>query len=182
MPSNARKNATTSSIASDPTTRATVRRNVCTATLATFRYARVGIIIMRKMRLSRSRSDRRGASRKSSACRVGGVSIDDQVEVARVVELVQLLHRHVFLGAAERTRDVAVEAVVEDALRLLGRHRVAGDEPVERRLGVEHERRRARRRVWRCRRRPSGRVRSCSACRTGSRARACRPGAWPGRS
>ena len=41
---------------------------------------------------------------------------DDEVEVAVVVELVQLLHRHVLLRAAERAGDVAVEAVVEDAL------------------------------------------------------------------
>ena len=57
MPSNARKNETTSSMTSEPTTRATVRRNVCTATLATRRYARVGIISKRKMRLSRSLSE-----------------------------------------------------------------------------------------------------------------------------
>ena len=45
---------------------------------------------------------------------------DDQIEVALVVQLVQLLHRHVLLGATERTGDVAIEAVVEDPLRLLG--------------------------------------------------------------
>ena len=121
MPSNARKNATTSSITSEPTTRATVRRNVCTATLATRRYARVGIINSRKMRLS-SRRVRR-LRRVEEVERVPGRRRvdDDEIEAALVVQLVQLLHRHVFLRAAERAGDVAVEAVVEDALRLLVR-------------------------------------------------------------
>ena len=64
---------------------------------------------------------------------------DDEVEAAFLVQLVQLLHRHVFLRAAERARDVAIEAVVENALRLLGIGGVLGDEVVERRLRVEHQ-------------------------------------------
>ena len=46
---------------------------------------------------------------------------DDQVEAAVVVQLVQLLHRHVLLRARQRAGDVAVEAVLEDALGLLRR-------------------------------------------------------------
>ncbi len=74
MPSNAWKNATASWTTSVPTTREIVRRNACVATLTALRYARVGIIRIRNTRLSRKRVNRRGASRKSSAFRVGGVS------------------------------------------------------------------------------------------------------------
>src|SRR5581483_8794291 len=74
MPSNASKNVMTSETTSVPTTRDTVRRNACVAALTARRYARVGMISSRKMRLSRNRVNRFGASRKSSACRVGGVS------------------------------------------------------------------------------------------------------------
>ena len=83
MPSNARKNATTSSMTSDPTTRATVRRNVCTATLATLRYARVGIISKRKMRLSSRRVQ--PPRRVEEVERVAGRRRvdDDQVEARR---------------------------------------------------------------------------------------------------
>ena len=72
------------------------------------------------MRLSSSRSRRRG--RVEEVERVAGRRRvdDDEVEVAVVVELVELLHRHVFLRAAERAGHVAIEAVVEDALRLVG--------------------------------------------------------------
>ncbi len=66
---------------------------------------------------------------------------DDQVEAAGVVQLVQLLHRHVFLRATHRARNVAIEGVAEDALRLDIVGRVARDEFVERRLRVEHHRR-----------------------------------------
>ena len=65
---------------------------------------------------------------------------DDQVEAAFVVELVELLHRHVLLRSRERPGDVAVEAVAEDAVRLLGVGRVAVHEPVEGGPGVEHQR------------------------------------------
>ncbi len=45
---------------------------------------------------------------------------DNQVEPAPIVELVQLLHRHVLLRAPERAGDVAVERVGKDPLRLFG--------------------------------------------------------------
>ena len=80
-----------------------------------------GIIRSRKMRLSRKRVRRRGASRKSRAWRVGGVSTTIRSKRPSVVELVELLHRHVLLGARQGARDVAVQAVVEDGLGLLGR-------------------------------------------------------------
>ena len=41
---------------------------------------------------------------------------DDEVEAALLVQLVELLHRHVLLRARQRAGDVAVEAVLEDAL------------------------------------------------------------------
>ena len=65
---------------------------------------------------------------------------DDDVEAGVVVELVQLLGRHVLLGAGQRGGDVAVEAIAHDALGLLGVGRVELDEVVERALGVEHDR------------------------------------------
>ena len=65
---------------------------------------------------------------------------DDEVEAAAVVQLVELLHRHVLLRARERAGDVAVEAVVEDAGGLLVVARVRLHQLVERGLGVEHER------------------------------------------
>ena len=72
----------------------------------------------------------------------GRGSVDhDQVELAAVVQLVQLLHRHVLLGAAERARHVAIEAVVENALGLFGGGGVRGHELVEGRFRVEHHRR-----------------------------------------
>ena len=63
-----------SSTTSVPTTRETVRMNAWTAAPATFRYVRVGTMSTRKIGLFSSRSRRAGASRKSSACREGGVS------------------------------------------------------------------------------------------------------------
>ena len=74
MPSKAWKNATRSSTTSEPITLATVRKKVTSARLATLNDARVGAMTRRNSRLSRSRVRRAGASMKSSACRVGGVS------------------------------------------------------------------------------------------------------------
>ena len=65
---------------------------------------------------------------------------DDQVEAALLVQLVELLHRHVLLRARERAGDVAVEAVRQDAPRLLLGLGVLRDQIVERALGVEHQR------------------------------------------
>ena len=65
---------------------------------------------------------------------------DDEVEVRLLVQLVELLHRHVLLRAREPAGDVAVEAVAVDPLRLRGIDGVARDQLVEGRLGVEHHR------------------------------------------
>ena len=65
---------------------------------------------------------------------------DDEVEPAVLVELVELLHRHVLLRARERAGDVAVEAVAQDAVRLRVVVRIGAHELVEGGLGVEHER------------------------------------------
>jgi hypothetical protein len=65
---------------------------------------------------------------------------DDEVEADVVVQLVQLLGGHVLLGAGQRGRDVAVEAVAHDSLGLLGVGRVQLDEVVERALRVQHHR------------------------------------------
>ncbi len=104
---------------SEPTTRATVRRNVCTATLATRRYARVGIISKPEDAVVEQAREPLGRVEEVERVPRRRRVDDDEVEVALVVQLVQLLHRHVFLRAAERAGDVAVEGVVEDALRLL---------------------------------------------------------------
>ena len=75
MPSKARKKEMMSSITAVPITRPTWRTNACRAALATPEAApRAGTIRMRNTRLSSSRISRCGASRKSSAWRVGGVS------------------------------------------------------------------------------------------------------------
>jgi len=70
----------------------------------------------------------------------GGSVDDDEIEVAVLVQLVQLLHCHVFLRTAERARHVSVEAVVEYASRLVFGFRVPGYELIEGRLRVEHQR------------------------------------------
>ena len=44
----------------------------------------------------------------------------DEVEAALLVQLVQLLHRHVLLGPRQRRGQVAVEAILEDPVGLLG--------------------------------------------------------------
>ena len=59
---------------SAPTTLATVRRKAWVATLTARTMPRPGDVIMRNRRWSRKRDNRLGASMKSSACRVGGVS------------------------------------------------------------------------------------------------------------
>ena len=83
---------------------------------------------------------RRGASRKSSALRVGGVSTTTRSKSPLVVQLVQLLHRHVLLRARQRAGDVAVEAVGEDALGLLGSDSAClATRSSNVRLGVEHQ-------------------------------------------
>ena len=56
-----------------------------------------------------------------------------------LVELAELLHRHVLLRAREGARDRLVEGVGEDLLRLLGGG-VGDDDLVERPLHVEHHR------------------------------------------
>ena len=65
---------------------------------------------------------------------------DDEVPALVRAQLEELLHRHVLVAAGEGGRDVAVEAVAEDALAGGGVGRVAGDEGVEGALHVEHHR------------------------------------------
>jgi hypothetical protein len=79
---------------------------------------------------------RSGASRKSSALRLGGV----EVEVALEVELVELGHRGELLRARDRARELLVDPVVEDLVAGLRVGREALDDVVERALGVEHHR------------------------------------------
>ena len=73
-----------------------------------------------------SGSSRPGASRKSSALRVGGVSTTTRSKSLVLVQLVELLGRHVLLRARQRAGDVAVEAVGQDALGLRRRRRRSG--------------------------------------------------------
>ena len=140
IPSKARKNATTSSITSEPTTLAMVRRNVRTATLATLQvgacrhHEQAEDAVVEETHQPAGRVEE--VERVTRRWRVD----DDEVEATFVVQLVQLLHRHVLLRAAERAGDVPVEAVVQDPFGLLGITRVAHHQPVERRLRVEHQR------------------------------------------
>ena len=65
---------------------------------------------------------------------------DEQVEVAFGVQLEQLLHRHVLLGAGEGAGDLLVDPVFEDPFARLLVGRLAGDQLVEGLLRVEHHR------------------------------------------
>ena len=181
IPSNARKKAITSSMTSRPTTRATVRTNACAAALVTRNVVRVGAINSRKIRLSSRRVSRRGRVEEVEGVAGGRGVDDDELEPARRVQLVELLHRHVLLRAGEGTGDVAVEAVREDALHLLLVLRVLRDELVERRLRVEHRARGVDRAPRGRRRRARATAGSRAACSRGARARACSRGAWPDR-
>ena len=128
-------------------------------------------------RPSRKLESRSGASRKSSALREGGVSTtirSQRAGAARVlVELAELLHRHVLLRARERARDGDVERVGQDLLGLL-RAGLASHHLVEGALHVQHHRvERAALRA--CRRhaghRPRGVVEGLDAHRLGQPAR-----------
>ena len=92
-------------------------------------------------RPSSSDDSRSGASRKSSAERDGGVSttMRSQRRVGIVVQLAELLHRHVLLRPGEGARQRDVEGVLEDLLGLLRRGRGL-DDLVEGPLHVEHHR------------------------------------------
>ena len=65
---------------------------------------------------------------------------DHEIETLVGMEVVELLHCHVLLGARQRPRDVPVEAVGQDPLGLLWLCGVAGDEIVEGAFRVEHHR------------------------------------------
>ncbi len=118
MPSNARKNATMSLTTSEPTTREIVRRNACTAAPAMRMPVRVGTISNRKIAVvEEAQQPLRRVEEVERVPARRGVH-DDEVEPAFLVELVQLLHRHVLLGARQRRGDVPVEGVLEDALGL----------------------------------------------------------------
>ena len=56
----------------------------------------------------------RGASRKSSACAVGGVSTTIRSHWPGAIEVVELGHRGVLLRAGERAGDLGVDRVRED--------------------------------------------------------------------
>ena len=58
-----------------------------------------------------------------------------------LLESSESFDRHVVLGAREGAADVLVEAVAEDAIGLRAVVGVPADDLAERRLGVEHERR-----------------------------------------
>ena len=71
----------------------------------------------------------------------GGRVDDDEIPLPAAGELRELFDRHVVLGAREGAADVLVEAVAEDAIGLRVVVGVPADDLAERRLGVEHERR-----------------------------------------
>ncbi len=74
IPSNAWKKATVSCTISAPATLARVRSSACVAMPMARSDIRVGTSNARKRRFSKKRVRRRGASSRSSALRVGGVS------------------------------------------------------------------------------------------------------------
>ena len=65
---------------------------------------------------------------------------DDEVVLARGVEVVQLLHRQVVVAVHEAAGDVLVQRVGQHGVADLGVGRVAADQLVPARLGVEHRR------------------------------------------
>ncbi len=65
---------------------------------------------------------------------------DDEVEAAVLVELVQLLYRHVLLRAGQRVAEVAVQPALQDGLGLGLVAGVPADRVVEGGFGVEHHR------------------------------------------
>ncbi len=72
-------------------------------------------------------------------CVAGGWRVHhDEVEVPALGQLVELLHRHVLLGARQHPGQVLVDPVGSDRLGLGLAARVALDEVVEGALGVEH--------------------------------------------
>jgi hypothetical protein len=97
------------------------RPNDALSTRADIRPApRAGAAKTRMSRPSRNEPRRLGASRKSRAEREGGVStmIRSQCSPSlRLLQLAQLLHRHVLLRAGEGTRQRLVERVLQDRLR-----------------------------------------------------------------
>ena len=74
MPAKAWKKATASASTSEPTTSPIARSNGCVAALTTRMPRRAGSISSRNSRWSRKRASTPGASRKSRALRLGGVS------------------------------------------------------------------------------------------------------------
>ena len=140
MPSKAWKKATASSITSAPTTLATVRRKAWVATLTAFTMPAAGRRDHAEQPVVEEAGEAPGGvDEVEGVARRRGVD-DDEVEVGALVQLVELLHRHVLLRARQGAGDVPVEAVVEDALACSGVDGVGRHEVVEGALGVEHQR------------------------------------------
>ena len=140
IPENAWKNATESVSTSEPTTLPMARNSGWVAVEMILNPPLVGSIISLNTLWSRKRDSTPGASRKSRALRLGGRVDHDEVETFVVVELMQHLGRHVLLRSAQRTGDVLVERVRQDAVDLIGTLRVSADQAVEGRRSVEHHR------------------------------------------
>ena len=183
MPSNARKNATMSSTTSVPTTRDTCAGTPAAATRATRSAVRVGTISSRKIAVVEQAGE--PLRRVEEVERVPGRRRvdDDQVE-ARRPRAARAASPSPCTPACPRARrrccgrsgsrgcvcacsSVAAYCVTRssnvDLVSSISAWQPAG-------CGA------------RCRRGPTARGRSRAACSTGARARACRRGAWPGRS
>ena len=65
---------------------------------------------------------------------------DDEIELVAGPQLVQTLDGHVFLRAAQRPGDAAVDRVGEDGLGALGVAGAIHDHAIEGGFGVEHQR------------------------------------------
>ena len=87
------------------------------ATFTARRPTRVGVVEGPVQAVVEEPGQPAGASRKSRALRVGGVSTTTRSKSAVVVELVELLGRHVLLRARQAPGDVAVEAVGRGSAR-----------------------------------------------------------------
>ena len=65
---------------------------------------------------------------------------DEEVIATLLMDLEELLHRHVLLRAGEGIGELAIDPVLEDPVARLGVRRMLADELVEGCLGVEHHR------------------------------------------
>ena len=104
------------------------------------RRDRYGTVSQRSRRLPKNSAIRLGASSTRQRVPRRRRVDDHEVEVARRVQVVQLLHREVVVAVHEAAGDVLVQRVGEHRVASCGVGRVAADELVPAGLRVEHRR------------------------------------------